>query len=240
MKKLIEVVSVASLAFVGAAQANTITFSGLGPDYDPAALTYQEGGATVSSSWGFLTNYPSPYQLDFYEYAYRMFSISNGGVFQANSFSLQNLGSSAELITVTDPPSWAGWTSHGVTSFENVLVQGFLGGRLVATKLLDMYEYSQVGNWATVQLSGTFKKIDRLEIGFSYSTDQSLFIPLNEAGSSFVWCSDPPCSSFSVDDISLAPVPLPTGAMPFGAALALLSGQSAYRWRKKSRRAHIG
>lgn len=80
--------------------------------------------------------------------------------------------------------------------FANVAVTGYVGGSVVASDAFDMFAVN-----GTYTFSGAFSGIDTLVIGFA------------DAPPGLV-CDDAPCTHYSIDSVTLAPVPLPaSGAL---------------------------
>lgn len=115
--------------------------------------------------------------------------------------------------------------SYSEPTYKNVYVQGFQGETQVANLTFDMSYAS-----GRIELGGEFKNLTSLLIGAALP-DFNYYEAL--PGVSYIDCAAP-CSHFSIDNVVLAPVPLPAG-LPLAASgiglLALISrrrkGQAA-------------
>jgi hypothetical protein len=105
-----------------------------------------------------------------------------------------------------------------ISSFKNVLIQGFDETGLVASKAFNMG--SNVGVATTYALGAAFKNLSSLVIGFTPTPSFSAnALGPNRTGQ----CINLPCSRFRLDNVTLAPVPLPAALSMMLAALAGLA-----------------
>ena len=203
---------VAQTIAVGEVGAVTMTFSGV--NLDPGAYTYSENGILASGD-GTL------------------------GIFGTQVIHFDDSGTSApDSVTFTmaspfdaigfdlDPVAFDFRLCDPVTgvcenrTFENVLLQGFTGTNLVTSFMFNM----GTGNGPyPVHLDQTFKNLTAFRISIIFPT-----IPVNyvaECGS--------PCSHFEIDNVELAPVPLPATLPLEALGLAILA---LFGFRRSARR----
>ena len=101
-------------------------------------------------------------------------------------------------------------------TFLNVLVQGFRGATLVSNLTFNM---GAAPDPYTVSLGSDFSNLSSLVIGIlAPNFAEYLAMP---GAVSIDSCA--PCSHFTVDDVTLAPVPLPAGLPLAASGLALLA-----------------
>ncbi|MCB1332372.1 MAG: PEP-CTERM sorting domain-containing protein [Roseivivax sp.] len=198
------------VAATSAAEAAVMTFGNVGPD--PFLTSYTEDGITATAPVNQDLYLISPHlHLDNggSPHADRA-TFSMAGAFDAVSFLLEPNGFAYEMCDTNQ------CNSFSYPSFPNVLVQGYRGASLVASLLFDMGKGTTP---YTVSLGTPFANLSSLTIGVVYPAPN----PLGQ-------CVDSPCSHFSVDDVTLAPVPVPATAGLAGLGLVLLG---AAGWRRK-------
>ncbi len=190
------------------ASAATMTFSDIYSD--PLAKTYAEDGITVSGN-GFLgiENGKGGMHLDDAgTSAPSKASFTMAKNFNAVSFLLDPVG--FDLLVCS------GSSGCAAPTFINVLVQGFRGTTLVSNLTFDMGASLDP---YLVTLGSAFSDISSLLIGVIYPNVASYkALP----GVTTVYpCA--PCSHFNIDNVTLAPVPLPAGLPLAATALGLLA-----------------
>ena len=207
------VAAAAALVVSGAqvAECATVTFTDITKG-DVQGLPWIEDGVTVTA-----TGYPALLVLGYHDtldtlhlddsgsaYA-RAAEFTTGGMFSATSFDILPTGneycSGLQLSGCGDP-------------FENVEIEGYLGSDLIASVAMFM------GTTASTYLFGPeFSAIDRLII--------STVRPEIVVGGN---CFAAPCAHFSIDNVTLSPVPLPASAW------LLMTGLAGLFLRAKLRR----
>lgn len=199
----------AAMLAAGAAGAATLTFDAL-PDEGSQLTSWTEDGVLVTAQGGTLAALtPGSAHLDDSGTGLaQSLSFSTGSLFAATSFDI--LPSSNEYELCTDLGE--GEVDCSPSSFANVSVTGYANGLEVASDAFDMYAVN-----GTYVFSDAFRDLDLLVIGFA------------DAPSNLV-CDDSPCTHYSVDSVTLAPVPLPaSGAM---LALGIVGLGATYRRRR--------
>lgn len=149
-----------------------------------------------------------------------------GRVFDAVSLDMAGSWSKAEICTDTfaygDPlldPDFVGTTCEPY-AFANVLVSGYRQGVEIASLAFDMFNAKP-----TFAFSKDFRGIDALSVSFASldTIDPTDFDDLDSPGDStrsYFTCDDAPCTHFNIDNVTLAPVPLPATVGLLGMALA--------------------
>ena len=197
--------------------AATMTFNSIP---DPFANTYSEDGVLASGN-GHLGVYNGRGGVHFDDggtTAPSAMTFSMASNFNAISFLLDPVN--FNFAVLFDDRSYLQPT------YLNVLVQGFRGGALVSSLKFGM---GAAPDPYTVSLGSAFTNLNSLVIGilapnfaeFSAMPGFARFAP----------CS--PCSHFNIDDLKLAPVPLPAG-LPL---LALGLGGLGFIGRRKKKAA---
>jgi hypothetical protein len=215
------------------AQANTVTFSGI-PDNDGGPSQYLEDGIAVESRFGrsigaFGNAGKAAHMDDGGTFYSRSLEFTMATHFNAVSFDISPL-SFISSLTYTDMDDPLNILFFDSVSFENVKLEGFSGGSLKASYVFDMSIYP-ARSFSTVALSG-FNRIDMLRIDILRgSADQFADMPGFKKD---LYC-DTPCSHYDLDNVVLAPVPLPAG---FPLLLTGLAGFAGLLLRKK-RKAHV-
>lgn len=200
MKVLIPAM-LAGLSIAGSAQGATMGFDSL-PDYfaAPLNMAYSEDGITATTDFGVLVSFGSVGMAHLddsgTDVADRI-TFAMSGRFDAQSFDIAPLTSD--------------YTLGGVpAAYDNVLVQGWRDGVLVAQDLFAM----GTGPWI-YRFGADFSGLDQLVIG-------AVTPGAGDPG----LCFAAPCAHFDIDNISLtpvAPVPLPAGLPLLLAGLAPLA-----------------
>jgi hypothetical protein len=196
--------------------AATMTFSNI--NLDPTARTYSEDGIFASGN-GTLGIYAAG-ALHFDDggsSAPSKVSFTMASHFNAVSFLLDPVNFALNLCSST-------LSSCTSPTYANVLVQGYRDGALVSNLLFDM---GASPDPYTVALGNLFNNLSALVIGIPYP-NLALFEPL-PAGSGIVPCA--PCSHFNIDNVTLAPVPLPA-SLPLAASGLAILGFLARRRRQ--------
>jgi len=200
------------------ASGATMTFAGINDD--PAAYVYSEDGITVSGN-GNLGIYGSGalHLDDFGTSAPSRAVFTMDSAFDAISFDIA--GSFLMTICKVSDPS-----KCKTPTYKNVLVEGFVGAQSVASLVFDMSKTS-----GTVQLGSMFSGLTSLAISVVIPPHLMPFQP--PKGGKVVSCALP-CSHFDIDNVVLAPVPLPATAPLLAGALALAGAGFALRRRARA------
>jgi hypothetical protein len=185
----------------------TMTFSGI--NLDPLARTYSEDGIFASGN-GYLGVYAAS-ALHFDDggtAAPSKVSFTMASHFNAVSFLLDPVNFDFRICT-------SAISSCAASTYVNVLVQGFRDGALVSNLMFNM---GPSPDPYTVALGSVFNDLSSLVIGILYPS-LAQFQPL-PAGSRIDPCA--PCSHFNIDNVTLAPVPLPASLPLAASGLAIL------------------
>lgn len=198
------------------AAAATMTFGSL-VGY-PFTQTYSEDGITANAvGYGYLGFENGSGGLHFDDAgtsAPSKVAFSMASNFDAVSFVLDPVGFDFLVCS--------GLASCSAPTYLNVLVQGFRGSSLVSNMVFDMGASLDP---YTVNLAGLFTNLSSLMIGVIYP-DVAYF--RSQAGvTSAGLCA--PCSHFNIDNVTLAPVPLPAGLPLFVSGLGALAFVSRRR-----------
>lgn len=200
--------SITCLAFLtafgaaSAAPAATMTFDAL-PDEGGAYSTpsggklYEESGITAESSSGILA---------WFDLQGSAHIDDSGTPFTADvTFTMAKAFDAAEFTIVSDGYFF---TDYSGPLLDNIFVTGVRDGSIVASSSFVLSD--TFGLVQTFTLGGAFSDLDALRIDLArvYDTDSC----------------DAPCGHFNLDEITLAPVPLPAGLPMLGLALAALIG----------------
>lgn len=195
----------AALSLAVPARAATITFDAL-PDEGAQLTSYTENGITATAGSGSLAWFTAPGAAHVDDSGTGFTSditFTTGGVFDAVSFTLTSLGYS--MLNAPAPVA------------DNILVTGYAGGNLVAGANYTLS--SVVGTVQNILLGPAFASIDALTIRLLYPRR--------------VTSCGAPCGDFDLNDVTLAPVPLPASGLLLGAAALALTGGA---FRRRSRR----
>ncbi len=196
--KLIAVLGVVTL--VQPATAAVMTFSDL-PELALPGEEYQEGGITASPINGRLGYYtiPGTAHLDDAGTSYaKSMNFTMDFIFYAISFDILPYDTAYcadESVPCSGDP------------YDNVLVQGYWDGSLVAEDIFFMGEQP-----STYLFSDQSLILDQLVIG-------ALYPDIATIGG---MCLTAPCGHFNIDNVRLDPIPLPAALPLFSAALGLL------------------
>lgn len=206
----------AAMLTVGAANAGTVTFTGL-PDEGAQLTSWVEDGVLTTAQGGVLASIrPDSAHLDDGGTGFaRSLSFSTGGRFSAISLGI--VPSSSALLLCSDFDENFICTPF---SFANVSVTGFVDGLLVASDAFDMNAVAGVYTF-----SEAFASLDLLVVGFSAQ-------PTDAPDGFFFDCNNgPPCTHFHLDSVKLEPavVPLPAS----GGLLAFCVALLAARFRRR-------
>lgn len=187
--------------------AATMTFASV--NLDPSANTYSEDGILASGNGDLGWFGTSVLHIDdFGTPGPSAVTFSMATNFNATSFLLDP--TSFDVFVRFDDGSFLRPT------FLNVLVQGFRGATLVSNLAFDM---GAAPDPYTVSLGSDFSNLSSLVIGIlAPNFAEYLAMP---GAVSIDSCA--PCSHFTVDDVTLAPVPLPAGLPLAASGLALLA-----------------
>ena len=190
------------------AAAATMTFAGLSAD--PLAKTYLEDGIFASGN-GNLGLYSGNGGLHF----------DDGGTSAPSKVNFSMVSNFDAISFLLDPVAFdfvvcSGRNNCTTPTYLNVLVQGFRGATLVSDFKFDM---GPSPDPYMVNLGGLFSNLTTLMIGVVYPEfAQIKAIPgVTSAGP----CA--PCSHFDIDNVTLAPVPLPAGLPLAATGLAALA-----------------
>ena len=210
-----------ALAFVaaqaGMAPAATMTFD----NYDFAtadfmARTYTEADIVAKGNAPLIESFGrgfgnSLYLADGGWGGPTLLSFSMAGLFNAISFDL-----TPSLFNYFVTNTLTGTSERG--SFVNVRVQGYDAGGLVASMAFDMGSLLDV---KTYTLGDAFRNLTSLVIGFGPTPGFASSTPVgpNSVGQ----CTDVPCSRYRLDNVTLAPVPLPATLSMMLAALGSIA-----------------
>jgi PEP-CTERM motif len=213
MKKLVTAFAFI-LAQAGMAPAATMTFDNLqgAVTNDFLTKTYAEDGITASGN-GLM--------VDALRFGTDKLYLADGG-WGGPSRVIFTMGSLFDAISFDLTPSIFNYfvtnTKSGISarsSFVNVRVEGFGAGGLTAVTSFNM---GSIQNATTYLLGAAFTNLTSLVIGFEPTSgfDKPVNIGPNRVGK----CTDVPCSRYLLDNISLAPVPLPASLSLMMVALA--------------------
>ena len=212
-----------AVCLASAASATTITFDYGGPSSDThiGGFTYQ------GTSQGFSFQYEAVYALgpylNFHDDSGLLSSTIqavNGSKFDVLSMDLRGISrvqkTGAGPKPVYGTPEHKQWLNSGVAPDPTLTFTGLVNGTAVASQTFGPTALS------TVNFSSAFKAIDQLLIKLNIPTDIKF---IEQAGSDTAWCPSW-CANFIVDNVTVAPVPLPaSGLLLFGA----LAGLMGYR-----------
>jgi hypothetical protein len=222
MKKLL-----AALALVvgqaGMAPAATMTFN----NYDFAtadfmARNYTEAGITAKGNAPLIESFGrgggnSLYLADGGWGGPNLLTFSMATLFDAISFDLTP---SLFNYFVANPLTGKAERS----SFVNVRVQGYDASGVVASLAFDMGSLIEA---KTYSLGSAFKNLTSLVVGFGPTPGFGASLPVGP--NSEARCTDSPCSRYRLDNVTLAPVPLPAALTLMLSAL----GEMAFVARRR-------
>jgi len=188
--------------WISPALSAVVTFTGL-PGEDGFLLPWIEDGVTASSASGEVASFDiaDAAHLDDSGSGYAAdIDFVLGGLFNAISFDIIPTGnhycSNPNAFNCADP-------------YDNVLVEGFLGGSLISSDSFYM------GDSPSTYLFGSgFTQIDLLTI--------SALLPGG-------FCSDDPCAHFNIDNVALNSVPLPLSITLFFSGIGTLFFRQYFR-----------
>lgn len=194
--------------------AATMTFSDIGLDY--MAKTYTENGITAvgNGNLGLYNGAGGVHFDDGGTSAPSKVSFTMQSAFNAKRFDIDPVGSDFYVCY--------GRANCVEPSYQNVLVQGYRDGSIAASLMFNMgVSLSPY----TVKLGKLFEGLSSLSISILYP-ERSAFSSLPGV-TEIAYCS--PCSHFNIDNVVLAPVPLPTSLALGASALGLLGLASRRR-----------
>lgn len=188
-----------------AVAATVVTFDDLAGDFDPPPI-YTEGGVSVSGAPAY---YDTPGVVHLDDAGTSLTSsilIYTGRLFAAIGLDVIGLGQESYIIGGDgDPLSVA---------HDNVLFQGYRAGAQVA-ELRFSTGLEPGTTW--LALGAGFGQIDALRISAVTQLPDGTF------------CAGVPCGHFEIDNVTIAPVPLPAAGLLLTAALG---GVAAARSRR--------
>jgi hypothetical protein len=195
------------------ATAATMTFNSV--YLDPLANTYSENGISASGNG------------DLGLYAANMLHFDDGGTSAPSSVTFSMATNFNAVSFLLDPVAFDFLVSFDdgtfvKPTFLNVLVQGYRGAALVSELKFDM---GSSPDPYTVGLGSSFSDLSSLVIGI-LAPNFAEYRALPEVISAGL-CA--PCSHFNIDNLKLAPVPLPAGLPLIASGLALLAFVSRRR-----------
>ena len=205
----------AQALFAASAQAATMTFDGV--NVDPAARSYAENGILATGN-GTLGMY-SAWALHF----------DDGGTSAPSSVTFKMASAFNAIGFDIDPIAFdlhicdAGRVCSSPT-YVNVLVQGFRGANLASSLSFDMGSGTDPYR---ILLGKPFHDLSALTISILFSP-VPLFRELPDGTNASCGI---PCSHFKIDNVELAPVPVPAGLPLAATGLAVLWGLG--RWRRR-------
>jgi hypothetical protein len=188
--------------------AATMTFSDI--NLDPLANTYSEDGILASGNG------------DLGLYAASALHFDDGGTSAPSKVSFTMASHFNAVSFLLDPVNFdfrictSSFSSCTAPTYINVLVQGFRDGALVSNLMFNM---GSSPDPYTIALGSVFSDLSALVIGILPPVLAD-FQPL-PAGSRFEPCA--PCSHFNIDNVTLAPVPLPASLPLAATGLAILA-----------------
>jgi hypothetical protein len=202
-------IAFAAALCASSASAATMTFDNL-YDYANNAVylgsTYTESGITVTGNGalGYFDRY-AVHMDDFYAPSPSRLTFTMGSRFNAMSM----------VVSQGDFFYWqcAPGSPCTMPTYQNVMIQGYRTGSIVSTLLLD----SSLLPFGPLTLGGAFANLDSLSIEVYLPAAMTTGLP---AG--YTWDCGFPCSHFEVDNVTLAPVPLPGALGMVVAGLAAL------------------
>lgn len=222
MKKLLAAIALV-FTQAGIAPAATMTFDDLGTAVanDFLTKTYSEDGI-IGSANGFLVDSllrgtDSLYVADGGWGGPTRMIFTMASAFNAVSFDLTP---SIFSYIVTNTRSGVSKPS----SFVNVRVQGFGVDGLTAVTSFNMGTVQSV---TTYVLGAAFSNLTSLVIGFEPTPSFGTPVPVGP--NRVAQCTDVPCSRYRIDNITLAPVPLPATLTLMIAALAGMGVAARHR-----------
>ena len=183
-------------------QAAIVTFSGI--PGETGENLWIEDGVTVKTNGFGLGHFAFPDSMHMDDsgtgFPSRL-SITMNSQIDATSFDILPIGSTAYC---TDPDD----TSSCGAPYDNVVVAGFRDGMLIAEDAFFMG-----ADPFTYAFGEQFTSLDSLDIIAA--------LPSREQMGGV--CLDAPCAHFNVDNIVVAPIPLPPAIVFFASALALVT-----------------
>lgn len=200
---------------VGPANAATMTFSGLSGDTAGSPPSYVENGITATGIGGSPAFHTRPGALHLDDsgtpFPHRV-EFTMALPFHAISVDILPIVPTAYC---SDPSC----ESAG-DPYDNVLWEGLVGDTVVASSKFFMGTTN-----STYTFGDTFRGLDKLAV-------TALLPDFDRIGGA---CFDAPCAHFDLDNLVLAPVPLPAGIWLFASGIGIL-GAMGGRLRRSSRR----
>ncbi|MEI4470906.1 VPLPA-CTERM sorting domain-containing protein [Frigidibacter sp. MR17.24] len=212
-------IAAAALIGAGSASAATLTFTGLSgeggrfrnaPFYEAgfrvgnAPSSYGTGGAN-QALYLLSDGADFPREVMITNEAGRLFSVFSFDLAQGPQYGIISGGES--------------WGPYTPAKFNNVRLTGFLNGQVVSTVYLASWvepgTNSYPRTFTAIDLGNAFRDIDAFEI--------AAITPWNSPGADGITCIDFPCSTFHIDNVQLAPVPLPAAGLLLVGGLAAIA-----------------
>lgn len=192
-----------------AATANAATMTFTNVNLDPLANTYSEDGILVSGNGDLGIGAGSALHFD------------DGGTSSPSTVAFSMATHFNAVSFLPDPVNFDFLVrlddgSYLQPTYLNALVQGFRGAALVSNRTFDM---GAAPDAFTVNLGTMFNNLTSLVIGILLP-DFAAYQAMPGVARAET-CA--PCSHFNVDNVTLAPVPLPAGLPLAASGLALLA-----------------
>jgi len=202
-------------------QAMTMTFDNLHEASPVGANSYSEAGITVSSlgDLGYSSEPGALHLDDSGSSIASSVTFTTGAIFDAVSFDIMGSGESSLYYDLFNIVDFSELSASNI-AYDNVLVEGYVGGNLVGEDRFYMNDES------TYLFSSDFLGIDALVVrallpDFS-AIENSLMASFPDYIVNRLDCTDLPCAHFNIDNIelrSVSAVPLPASLPLFTCAL---------------------
>lgn len=229
------IVAALAVCFASAVNAlTTVTFDHNDLGFNPAT------GGRIGESQGFTYDFSYAYLIGQHLSLHDDTGLTSSTISQQNGntftpISIDLLGFSRVYMTgsgprPTDPYDYS-WYTDGTPPPIALTFQGIRGSQVVASQSVSTSARTFSG-WGTTLFGSSFSRIDKLVLTLQLPTTP--FIqdgpPIYSGiGSNQVWC-DEWCGEYWVDNLEVAPVPLPSsGWLLLGAILGLTLHRATYR-----------